>query len=265
MLGALDIGNSRIKAALYDDDLLVARRVVPTLEWETATDVERFLRSFLDRSVTRGARVSLGVACVVPSAEKLLTEALLAVPRLIRLPAVFVGAQCRLNLTIGVRHPERLGGDRIADAVAAVELFGSPVIAVGCGTAATVTVVDGKRTLLGGAIAPGPRIAAQALASNTGRLPLVQTELDADASLPPPIGRDTEQAIQAGLVHGLLGTLWVLISKARAELGANAPVAVTGGYGEFVARMLGDTCTYREDLTLEGIRTVVKLNSEGAY
>lgn len=258
MLLVLDVGNTRVKSAVYSRGEKLAERQTLTASWKTPADVERFVRGILDPSITRRGQPHLAVSCVVPSVEAHLTQALFALSKVVKLPAVFIGPSCRLPIDLAVRAPERLGPDRIADAVAATYLHGSPVIVLNCGTALTMTVVDDQRRLIGGAIAPGLHMSAEALAAFTGRLPKVTIErFD---PLPDPIGDDTEPAIRSGVLYAAIGAARELVTRTRAGLGCSAPVVVTGGYGGMLATFIEEPVRHAPDLTLQGIRLVGLVN-----
>ncbi|MBI5432719.1 MAG: type III pantothenate kinase [Planctomycetes bacterium] len=127
------------------------------------------------------------------------------------------------------RTPETLGADRLFAARAAAELVGRSCLVVDVGTAVTVDALrvapDGTRTFLGGAIAPGPTLLAEALHSGTARLPRIEPRADA-----PALGRDTREALGAGVVHGLRGLVRGLVDAVGRDAGLDgAPVVLGGG------------------------------------
>lgn len=127
--------------------------------------------------------------------------------------------------------PEEVGVDRLLAAWGARERFGSPVIVADFGTATTFDAVDANGAYVGGAIAPGLAIGADALARRAARL--VRVELE-----PPegPIGTTTRAALQSGLLHGHAAAAEGMIARFRARLGAETPVVATGGHAGLVAR-----------------------------
>jgi type III pantothenate kinase len=135
-----------------------------------------------------------------------------------------------LPLEVLVAEPHKVGVDRLASAAAAslVRRRGCPAIVVDCGTAATVNLVSSTGAFLGGAILPGPALMARALAEGTSRLPVVAA---LDQALPPPLpGRSTQEAIAAGIGWGIRGAISRLVEEARAAVGADADVVLTGGW-----------------------------------
>ena len=148
-----------------------------------------------------------------------------------------------------VRNPESLGADRILGAAAAFERFGGPVVAVDFGTAVTLNAVSGDGTFLGGAIAPGLRMAAGALAEGTSGLPEVEPEAPESA-----IGRDTDEAIRSGIVLGLAAMVDGMIGRMEEELGGRVRAVATGGDADAVAPHCRRIEATVRHLVLEGLR-----------
>ncbi|HEY5039349.1 MAG TPA: type III pantothenate kinase, partial [bacterium] len=119
----------------------------------------------------------------------------------------------------------QVGADRIANAVAARELYGSPIIVVDYGTGTTFDVVDKKGAYVGGAILPGLGISLRALHDYTAKIPLISFGEPRLA-----VGRTTEAAVQSGIYFGAVGATLELLSRIRKELGKGAPAVATGGW-----------------------------------
>ena len=156
-----------------------------------------------------------------------------------------------LPVSIRVDAPDRVGIDRLcAAAAAAAQAPGRPIVVVDCGTATTVDMVSPAGEFLGGAILPGPALLARALAEGTSRLP----EVAALDSAPPPAlpGRSTQTAIAAGIGWGMRGAVARLVAEARAALGGDADVILTGGSAGVVRDALPGAVE-APDLVLAGI------------
>jgi type III pantothenate kinase len=149
------------------------------------------------------------------------------------------------NLT---RAPERVGHDRLLAALAAYARTNAATIVVDAGTAITVDYVDARGRFQGGAILPGPLIAARALHRYTEALPRVEVEKPCAL-----VGRDTEEAMRSGVYWGTVGAVEGMIARLRREAGA-APVLITGGDGEWLAAEIGLADRFQPHLTLEGLR-----------
>ncbi len=169
--------------------------------------------------------------------------------------AAFVSSACRLNITLGVDNPTELGADRIANMVAARSLTGSSAIVVDLGTATKVEALDRDGLFLGGAIAIGLGVSIEAIAARASRLFTV--DLVAPAR---PAGRNTTEALQAGIVRGHQHLVRGLIEDMRVEVGNDAPVLLTGGFVRQLGEQFLPDATWVPDLTLDGIRIIHGLN-----
>jgi len=164
-------------------------------------------------------------------------------------PLIVTGA-----LSLGIRNayqpPEAVGADRLVNAVAAFHLYGTPCIVVDFGTATTFDAIDRSGTYLGGAIAPGITMAAEALFQRTAQLPRVALNSPKQA-----IGRSTVESIQSGLIFGYVGLVKELVARFKAELG-EAKVVATGGLAHLIAPLTGVIDEINPDLTLLGLAIV---------
>ena len=239
---AIDIGNTHIKIGLARDGHWIE-------EWRLATDMRRtpdeyrlFVRGLLMESHIESVDRAI-VASVVP----LLTPFFLRVLESVSLaqPTEVVPPGYGLQVDY---PPDNLGPDRFVNALAAWQLTRKAVVVVDVGTTATVdAVVDG--VFLGGAIAPGPHFLTQALAEGTARLPHVTPIIE-----PWLMGKNTEQAILAGVGQGFVGMVKELIAHTRADIGRNAEVILTGGWSQRLEPHLGFPVRLEPRLTLEGLR-----------
>src|SRR5690606_21471313 len=159
------------------------------------------------------------------------------------------------GLKLQVDNPLEVGADRIANAVACYHRYGGPAIVVDMGTATTFDVVSADGEYLGGAIAPGVQIAAEALFERAAKLPRVELA-------PPPsaIGRNTIHAMQSGTVYGYAGLVRGVIERIQAELPSRARIVATGGLAEVVARHSNVFDAVDRHLTLDGLRLLYVMN-----
>ncbi|CAA9532009.1 MAG: Pantothenate kinase type III, CoaX-like [uncultured Thermomicrobiales bacterium] len=164
---------------------------------------------------------------------------------------IVLSAELDLGMRALIDNPREVGADRLANCVAAFARYGGPAIVVDFGTAINFDVVSAHGDFLGGAIAPGPSIALEALAGRAARLFSVEIALPAKA-----IGTNTVTNIQSGLVLGTLAMLEGLITRMRTELGVEAPVIVTGGYAEVFASATPLITHHDPDLTIAGLRLI---------
>jgi type III pantothenate kinase len=168
-----------------------------------------------------------------------------------------VGPGTRTGLPIDLDNPREVGADRVANAVAAIERFSAPVIVVDFGTATAVDLVDDRGRFVGGAIAPGVRISADALIDATSSLRNV------DVVAPERVvGRSTTEAIQSGVTFGFAGLVDGLVGRIRREhrLPAGVTVVATGGLSASLAPLTESITEIDENLTLSGLRAIFDRN-----
>ena len=161
----------------------------------------------------------------------------------------------RTGMPILTENPREVGADRIANAVAALDLFGGPAIVIDFGTATTYDALSAKGEYLGGVIAPGVEISLDALYTRAAALRRV--ELIAPRSI---IGRTTVESIQAGAIFGFAGQVDGICQRLTAELGA-ATVVATGGLAELIAPHTSSIQRVEPWLTLHGLRLVFARNA----
>ena len=169
-----------------------------------------------------------------------------------------VTSQIDLGMPIRYDNPRDVGADRIVDAVAAVELYGAPVIVVDLGTATVFDAVSRDREYLGGAIAPGINLSANALYDNTSLLRRVEL-----VAPPEAVGRNTTAALQSGLVLGYAGLVTTMVERFKTEIGADAKVVGTGGLVTIVADHAPVFDDINQELTLVGLDIIYRMNSAG--
>ena len=248
-----DVGNSRIKLAA-----VVAHgrgRALPTIRHRQEID-DRGLRTNLLRqwlAVAAPGPAVILVASVHDAAAAVLEMALAEESATGRRPLRQrrIG-HADLPWPPALPEPQRVGIDRLAAAAAAavVKPEAEGAIIVDCGTAATVDMVAADGRFLGGAILPGPTLMARALAQGTSKLPEVWALEPAD---PPALpGRNTREAIAAGIGWGMRGAIAELVARGRLVLGPSAPVILTGGWSRAILPAVPGA-TEMPDLVLQGI------------
>jgi type III pantothenate kinase len=151
--------------------------------------------------------------------------------------------------------PRQVGADRVADAAAAHRLHGGPACVVDFGTATTFDAVSADGDYIGGAIAPGISIAADALFRQAAKLPKVEVQHPSVV-----IGRNNVQSVQSGLVFGYVGLVEGMVERFRAELGQGMKVIGTGSLVEFFAEETQAIEIVAPWLTLDGIKIIYDLN-----
>lgn len=243
MIWAILIGNTRTVAALMAGNTVLRRKVIPTQTLYSSSGTLQWAKMLLRTSKGRGVIV----ASVVPPVDAGVRRSLLKV---FGMKPEFVTAGRKLGIKINVKKPSQVGADRLANAVAAKELYGTPSIVVDYGTGTTFDVVDKSGAYCGGAILPGLGISLRALHDFTAKIPLVKFERVRYA-----VGRTTEEAVRSGVFHGAIGTTRELLFRIRKELRRSAPAAATGGW----CRVFKNTRIFQHiepDLTLIGLSLI---------
>ncbi len=255
MLLAIDIGNTNITLGLYDGETLGPH-------WRLATAHERMpdeyglqLLGLLQHAAHRPGDIT---AAVVASVVPPLTGTLLQACRTyLNCDPFVVDAGVKTGVRVKYDDPKAVGADRIVDAAAVHRLYGGPACVVDFGTGTTFDAISKEGDYLGGAIAPGIGIAAEALFQRTAKLTRV------DLVRPPAaIGRNTVHALQSGLLFGYVGLVEGMVKRFREELGAEMKVVGTGGLVEIIARETEAIQIIAPWLTLDGLRIVWELNQK---
>ncbi|MDY6917439.1 MAG: type III pantothenate kinase [Chloroflexota bacterium] len=256
MLLAVDVGNTNIVLGVFEDDTLRAT-------WHIATDLHRTadeyavpLMNLLPRSGLQLADIDSAVmACVVPPLEPVfeeLSQTYLGIQPLVIRPGVKTGVR------ISIDNPREVGADRVVNAAAAHRIYGGPLIVIDFGTATTLDAVSADGDYLGGAIAPGIGISAEALFQRASKLPRIEL-------IPPEraIGRNTVAAMQSGVMFGYVGLVENLVARIRLELGGNVKVIATGGLANVIAKQTKVIEEVDPNLTLIGLRLIYEMNKAG--
>lgn len=255
MLLAVDVGNTGTDLGAFRGDQLLARWSLSTDRSRTTDEYGVLIRSLF---AARGLQIeevkAMAVACVVPPLESVLEE---VAKRYLAVQPLFVAPGIRTGMPVLVDNPLEVGADRIVNGVAAFQRFHKAVIVADFGTATTFDAVSGKGEYLGGAIAPGLKISAQALFEATAKLPRIDLKRPERA-----IGKNTVASMQSGILFGYLGLVRGILDRMRAELGGSPAVIATGGLIPLLEPDLsGWVDEVDPDLTLTGLRILHERNS----
>lgn len=243
---AIDVGNSRINCGVFVDHRLIHAWAFATDLASTPDDYAGRLLTALDTVGLRSEDVSETVlSSVVPPLTPVWEQ---VCDGYFSAPPLIVTEELPLRLTICTANPREVGTDRLVNAVAAFERYRPPLIVVDFGTATTFSVVTEAGEFIGGAIAPGFKVAAEALMSRTAKLPSVPFIHPVEA-----IGRDTVSSLQVGLLRGYAGLVNELVTGMEQELGRQTTVVATGGLSGLLAPACRGIHEIRPHLTLEGL------------
>ena len=253
MLLCIDVGNTQMVIGLFDGPDLADHWRIATVAERTSDELALMMQQFLgfhgfafDEHFT-GVAIASGVPRVTAALREM-TERYFGYPPLVLEPGI------RTGMPILYDNPKEVGADRIANAVAAYDLYGGPSIVVDFGTANTIEAISGKGEYLGGAIFPGIEISMDALFGRAAALRRVE--------LVPPrhvIGKSTVESIQSGAVYGFSGQVDALVDLFQKELG-ECTVIATGGLAEAIIPYSRTIQHHEPWLTIQGLRIVFERN-----
>ena len=253
MLLVIDVGNTNIVYGIFEGETLSHLFRVESARGRTADEYAAALRQLFDMHGidTKSVKAAM-LASVVPP----LTEAMADVVRkTFKLEPLVVGPGTRTGMAILIENPREVGADRIADAVAGFDRVKGGVIVVDFGTSTNFDCVSPKGEYLGGVLAPGINISADALFTRAAKLPRVEITRPAKV-----VGRNTVSAMQSGIVYGYVGLVDGLVTRIKEELGFPAKVLATGGLARLIAPLSTTIDEVSDDLTLVGLRILYERN-----
>lgn len=249
MLMAIDVGNTNIVVGAYEGKTMLTHWRIATNKQKTSDELGILIVQLFKHA---GIDPSLVDAIVISSVVPPLNHTIEAMSyKFWHVRPILVSAELNLGIRIKYDNPWELGADRIVNAVAAKELFGTPCIVVDFGTATTLDVVSREGDYLGGSIAPGIAISTEALFQRAARLYKVEIKKPGRA-----IGKTTSEALQSGIFWGFVGQVEKLIERTEAELGEKAFVVATGGLASLIAPECKSVQKVEPFLTLEGLRII---------
>ena len=261
MLLAIEVGNTNMVLGLYaaatgtePAKLLHSWRLATPLT-HTPDELRIAMHGlFALNSVDSTSVDGVAVSSVVPPVDSMLREVL---ESFFNVRPLFVEPGVKTGLPVLTDNPAEVGADRIVNSVAAFERYGGPCIVVDLGTATTFDVISARGEFLGGAIAPGLGISANALFDRAAKLARVNIRKPGKV-----IGTSTVDNIQIGLYYGYIGLVDGICERMIAELGPETKVIATGGFARMIAGDSRYMTTVDANLTLDGVRLIYERNQD---
>ena len=253
MIFAIDMGNTNIVIGCVDDKKTYFVERISTDKKKTALEYAVSFKTVFDLyGINPGDIDGAILSSVVPPLQSVIKE---AVKMITGLEPIVVGPGVKTGLNIKMDNPKTVGADMIVDAVAAIEMFGAPLIVIDMGTATTLSVIDDKGSYVGGVIIPGVRLSMEALASSAGQL--FRVSLDTPKKV---IGKNTIDCIQNGLMVGNACGIDGLIDRIEEELGYTTTKVATGGLAKKIIPLCRKEITLVDDLLLRGLMIIYDRN-----
>lgn len=245
----MDVGNTNIALGVFEGAQLKHHWRIATVKRRTSDEWGILIKSLCrDQGFDDSTLDGIVISSVVPPLMTSLEE---MCQRYFRCKPLIVGPGIKTGISIQSESPRDVGADRIVNAVAAVHQYGPPVIVVDFGTATTFCVIDGMGQYVGGVIAPGIMISAEALVQHASKLPRI--ELVRPKHI---IGRNTISSMQSGVIYGFVGQVDGIVERIRAEMPLPFRVIATGGLADLVSPLSKTIECTNPNLTLEGLRVI---------
>lgn len=255
MLLVFDVGNTNIVLGVYENKTLIKHWRISTNRDKTADEYGIQIRLFfhcsgIDVKNISGTVISSVVPPIMPVLETMVFKYLGHHP-------LVVGPGVKTSMSIKYENPREVGADRIVNAIAAIELYGGPLIVVDFGTATTFCAISDKGEYLGGAIAPGIGISTEALFTRAAKLPRI--ELIKPKTI---IGKNTIGSMQSGVIYGFVGQVDEIVRRMKEEMGGEPKVIATGGLAELISSESKQIDEVNPFLTLEGLLIIYEKNKQ---
>lgn len=255
MILAVDIGNSNIVIGCFERDTVLFVERLSTNQQCTALEYVISIKNILELNGTDKNNIE---GCIISSVVPSVTETVkTALERLTHTRVMIVGPGIRTGLKILLDNPVQLGSDRVADAVAAVNLYPAPLVIIDMGTATTVSVIDKDKNYLGGMIIPGLRVSLDSLTMRTSQLPKIGIE-------PPKrvIGANTVECMKSGIVYYSAAGIDGVIDRIEESLGSKCTVVSTGGLADKIIPYCRREIIIDEQLLLKGLMIIYNKNKK---
>ena len=254
MLLVIDVGNTNITLGVFEDENLMANFRLTTNTDRTSDEYGLVICDLLKaKHILTDKIKAVTIASVVP---KLMHSLASGIIKYLGITPLIVGIGTKTGIKISAVNPKEVGADRVVDAVAAYEMYGGPVLVIDFGTANTYDLISEDGAFVAAVTSPGLRISANALWTETAKLPEIEI------AMPDTIlAKDTITSMQAGLVFGCIGQTEYIVKRMLKEAGiTKCTVIATGGLGKIISDASDVIDIYDPNLTLKGLRFISEKN-----
>jgi type III pantothenate kinase len=253
MLLGIDVGNTQTVIGIFDEERLQHHWRIGTERERTADEIALTITGFLN---LYGKKLEQIDGIIISSVVPEMTSAMAHMAHdILKLEPLVVDSDTDTGVPVLYDDPSQVGADRLVNAAAAIDKYGTPCVIVDFGTATTLDAISRSGEYLGGTISPGIEISSLALfraAARLSRVELVAPDLT--------IGRNTVESIQSGIINGAAGQVDRLVELFKGELGEDAKVIATGGLAEIVVDRCRTIDEWDPLLTLDGLKLIYERN-----
>ncbi|UCZ53328.1 type III pantothenate kinase [Bacillus shivajii] len=254
MVLVMDVGNTNIALGVYEKEELKYHWRIGTDATKSEDEYTMLLKNLFEHEGLRFSDIDgVMISSVVPPIMYTLES---MCKKYFRISPKVIGPGIKTGLNIKYDNPKEVGADRIVNAVAAIQLYGPPLIIVDFGTATTYCYIDDKGQYIGGAIAPGIRISSEALYNRASKLPRIEIAQGKDI-----IGKNTVDAMQAGLLYGYVGQVEGIVERMKQKAYKSPTVIATGGLAKLISSETEMIDIVDPLLTVKGLKVIYDKNN----
>ncbi|GBF11380.1 type III pantothenate kinase [Tepidibacillus infernus] len=253
MILVVDVGNTNIVLGVYQEENLLHHWRVATDRSKTEDEYGMLIKQLFQHdhllfSDIHGVIISSVVPPLMFALEKM-------VKKYFRLTPIIVGPGIKTGIKIQIENPAEVGADRIVNSVAAIEIYGTPLVVIDFGTATTFDYIDENGVYQGGAIAPGIGISTEALYQRAAKLPRIELVKPKEI-----VGKNTITAMQSGIIYGFVGQVDAIVERMIKQSPKKPRIVATGGLAGLIATESKTIEIVNSLLTLEGLRMIYNRN-----
>lgn len=253
MILAVDIGNTNIVVGCIDGERICFVERLSTVSTRTELEYAISFKNIMELYDISPKELKGGIiSSVVPPITNIVKHSM---EKVIDKEVIVVGPGVKTGLNILMDNPRQVGSDLIVDAVAVIHEYPVPAAIIDMGTATTISIVDGKKNYIGGAIIPGARISADTLTARTAQLPKVSIEAPGKS-----IGKNTVDCMKSGIFYGNVALIDGMLDRMEEEVGEKLTIVATGGLAKLLIPYCRHDIILDDALLLKGLKVIYEKN-----